>query len=118
MFVAIPLGLAANLIVAALILRRAGRFWGREPVAALAPAGVYSQTEIFLRSFAAGHICVLSFALNSCSLLQAISAPVFPKRCAVKERIAQNSEVAFGRSHRPDRAGSEAPWCIGGPIKS
>jgi len=40
MFVAIPLGLAANLIVAALILRRAGRFWGREPVAALAPAGV------------------------------------------------------------------------------
>jgi Glycosyltransferase family 87 len=39
MFVAIPLGLAANLIIAALILRRAGRFWRRQPVLALAPAG-------------------------------------------------------------------------------
>jgi arabinofuranan 3-O-arabinosyltransferase len=38
-FVGIPVGLAANLIVAALILRRAGRWWQREEVAALAPAG-------------------------------------------------------------------------------
>jgi len=39
MFFGIPVGLAANLIVGALILRRAGRWWRREPVAALAPAG-------------------------------------------------------------------------------
>jgi arabinofuranan 3-O-arabinosyltransferase len=32
----IPVGLAANLIVATLILRRAGRWWRREPAAALA----------------------------------------------------------------------------------
>jgi hypothetical protein len=38
-FVGIPVGLAANLIVAALILRRAGHWWRREEVAALAPAG-------------------------------------------------------------------------------
>jgi hypothetical protein len=34
-----PVGLAANLIVATLVLRRAGRWWRREPVAALAPVG-------------------------------------------------------------------------------
>jgi hypothetical protein len=34
-----PVGLAANLIVATLVLRRAGRWWRREPVVALAPAG-------------------------------------------------------------------------------
>jgi len=39
MFVGIPVGPAANLVVAALILRRAGRWWRREPVATLAPAG-------------------------------------------------------------------------------
>jgi glycosyl transferase family 87 len=38
-FVGIPVGLAANSIVAALILRRAGRWWRREGVATLAPAG-------------------------------------------------------------------------------
>jgi hypothetical protein len=34
-----PVGLAANLIVATLVLRRAGRWWRREPAAVLAPAG-------------------------------------------------------------------------------
>ena len=34
-----PVGLAANLIVATLVLRRAGRWWRREPAVALAPAG-------------------------------------------------------------------------------
>lgn len=38
-FVGVPVGLAANLIVGALVLRRAGRWWRREPVAALLPAG-------------------------------------------------------------------------------
>jgi arabinofuranan 3-O-arabinosyltransferase len=38
-FVGIPVGLAVNLIVAALILRRAGRWWRREPAVVLAPAG-------------------------------------------------------------------------------
>lgn len=35
----VPVGLAANLIVAALVLRRAGRWWRREPAAVLAPVG-------------------------------------------------------------------------------
>jgi arabinofuranan 3-O-arabinosyltransferase len=38
-FVGIPVGLAATLIVGALILRRAGRWWRHAPVAVLAPAG-------------------------------------------------------------------------------
>ena len=35
----VPVGLATNLIVAGLVLRRAGCWWRREPVRALAPAG-------------------------------------------------------------------------------
>jgi arabinofuranan 3-O-arabinosyltransferase len=35
-----PVGLAAELIVAALVLRRAGHWWRREPAAVPAPAGV------------------------------------------------------------------------------
>ena len=35
----VPVGLAVNLIVAGLVLRRAGCWWRREPVRALAPAG-------------------------------------------------------------------------------
>ena len=38
----VPVGLAADLIVAALVLRRAGRWWRREPAAVLAPASVLS----------------------------------------------------------------------------
>jgi arabinofuranan 3-O-arabinosyltransferase len=35
-----PVGLAINLIVAALVLRRAGQWWRREPAPSLQPAGV------------------------------------------------------------------------------
>jgi hypothetical protein len=35
-----PVGLAINLIVAALVLRRAGPWWRREPAPSLQPAGV------------------------------------------------------------------------------
>jgi glycosyl transferase family 87 len=38
-FTGYPVGFLINLIVASLILRRAGSWWRREPVAALAPAG-------------------------------------------------------------------------------
>ena len=38
----VPVGLAADLIVAALVLRRAGRWWRREPAAVFAPASVLS----------------------------------------------------------------------------
>jgi hypothetical protein len=38
-FTGFPVGLGATLIVAALVLRRAGSWWRREPAQALAPAG-------------------------------------------------------------------------------
>ena len=39
MFTGIPTGFGATLIVSALVLRRAGPWWRREPSQALAPAG-------------------------------------------------------------------------------
>jgi hypothetical protein len=38
-FTGFPVGLGATLIVATLVLRRAGSWWWREPVQAFAPAG-------------------------------------------------------------------------------
>ena len=40
MFTGIPTGLGATLVVAALILRRAGSWWRHEPVPKLVAAGV------------------------------------------------------------------------------
>ena len=109
-FLGAPVGLGATLIVATLIMRRAGPWRRREPAVPAAVAAPRRRSAAAPRRHLERHICFLSSALNSCSVLQS----------DLRRKSLKTVKTRFGRAlSAGPRAGTRnAPWCIGGPIKS